>query len=532
MRFIRNPMNLLTILGLLLAGIVSAGTVRPALAQDPDPAPTVRFVHVYAGGGPVDVYLDDDLVVEQLAFGTATEYATTDDGDRRIRVVATGGALDSALIDTTFSPEQGAAYNILIGGQGENLDARVYEVDLDAVEPGQARVRFVQASPDSGDVDFELAPPATGDAATDTSDTDTTTDVSGETNDTLNEDGVGYGDAGDYQTVRAATYDVIVRQAGADTVLIQAPSVALESGMVYDIVALGSLEANNLTLLPLMTSVMLPCSELLGVGETTDGCARFIHTSVDAGAVDVLINGTVVVQGISYGTATEFSAFPAGEHQVQIVPTGQGAEGAVIDETINVTAGQAYQFAVLGNVTDDDNGDNDLRLSTSEIDLTPLPADQARIRVVHAVADAGEVSLSLISGTPLFENIAFGDAEQYAVIDAGTYDLVVSDPDDAPLVTGEGTALDAGMVYDVFVIGRASDGSLQLLILTSNAIPREGAQGTPLAIPAVTEQAGEEPVDATDATVISGGEEQQASPTPVGAAPVTPVLTPEATATP
>lgn len=524
MKRLRLPTTLLLLIGLLVAGMVTYGGAGPVAAQDPDPAPTVRFVHVYSGGGPVDVYLDDTVVAEQLEFGIATEYTVVPDGEQRIRVVAAGEGPESALIDTTFSPETGSAYNVLIGGQDENLDARVHEVDLDAIGPGEARIRFIQASPDGGDVDFTLAAPATTDAATESGQvTDPQTAV--DDTDMGFESNVAYGDVGDYQTVRAATYDIVVRQADTDTVLIDSPNMSLEAGTVYDVVVLGRIDTDNLTLLPLMTPVSPPCSELLAVGEATDACVRFVHTSADAGEVDILVDGAVLVQAIGYGTATEFTALQGGEHQIQVVQTGQSAENAVLDTTMDFRAGQAYQFAVLG-IAGDDNDGNDLRLNDSEIDLTPLPVGQARVRVIHAVADTGDLDVTFLAGDPLFDGMSFDDATQYAVIDAGTYDIDVTASENVLLVSGPGTEIAEGMAYDLFVIGRAADNSAQILILSANAMPRIGDQGTPVAV-AATPEAEASPVGAGEATAVGGDD----SATPVGA-PATPVLTDEATATP
>jgi len=536
----RIAATLAVLIGIVLTGLVATGVGCWASAQDAATDATVRFVHVYSGGGPIDVYVDNEIAVQQLAFGTATEYAAFPEGERQVQVVATGQQPSSALISSTVEVDAGGAYNVLIGGQGQDINVNTQQVNLDALEPGEARVRFIQSAPDVEDASFQLAAPATGDAATEDSGDDTgTTDDTDTTTDNQNQPGTGdggnismgenvaYGDVGDYQTVRAATYDIIVQQGDVEENLLETPSIVLEAGNVYDIVVIGTIEANNLTLLPLITPVSTPCSELLQVGQESDACARFVHVSADAGEVDLYVDGTAVAQAVSYGTATEFTALADGEHQIQIVPTGQPADSAWLDETIQFDGGQAYQFAVAGIAEEDDNDDNDLRLIQSEIDLTPLPAGQARVRAIHAVDDAGDVNVALAAGSNLFEGVGFSDASDYAVVDAGSYDIQVTDADNTELVTATGQKLEEGTVNDVFVIGRTADQSVQLLVLTASATPRTGAQGTPLAVP-TTPETQVTPVQAGSATVVTNSE---TTPTPVGAAPLTPVLTPEPTAT-
>jgi hypothetical protein len=51
------------------------------MAQDTAAEPTIRFAHVYAGGGPVDIYIDGAVTVQQLAFGTVTEYTAVPSGE-------------------------------------------------------------------------------------------------------------------------------------------------------------------------------------------------------------------------------------------------------------------------------------------------------------------------------------------------------------------------------------------------------------------------------------------------------------------
>jgi hypothetical protein len=519
----RKPAFLPVALSLILATLLASPTVKFALAQgDASPAATVRFVHVYSGGGPVDIYVDNNLAVRQLAFGTATEYATMPDGDRHIQVVATGEDPSAALIDTTISVDNGSAYNILIGGQQDQLDARSYEVNLDDIDPGRARIRFIQAAPDTGNVDIELAAlsnieePATVGNGTGNG----TTGFSPVS-------GLGFNDSSDYQTVIAGTYDIVVRGTDNDEELVRAPSIDLTSGNVYDVVVLGQLSSNNLTLLPLITPVGKPCGEVFGIGQATSACARFIHTSPDAGELDIYVNGTRVVTAISYGTVTQFTTLGTDEQRIQIVPAGQPVANAWLDEKVDPDAGRAYQFSILGIAQQDDNNDNDFRLHQDQLDLTSLPPGQARVRMIHAVPDAGEVSPTLTGGADVFDNVSFDDATHYATVDAGTYDLAVTGDNDQILVTGSGVEFKEGTVYDVFVIGLVGDQSVQLLIATAPAEVRMGAQGTPLAVSEGQATTGPGTAVAAPATAVGGEAGGQPTPTTVGAAPVTPVLTPE-----
>jgi hypothetical protein len=498
----------------LAAFSVFASTFAPATrAQDQTGSmATVRFVHVYSGGGPIDIYVDGTKVVSQLAFGTATEYASFPSGDRKIQVVGTGGAPSSALIDKTITVDQGKAYNILISGQKDKLDARSVEVNLDSLDTGKARLRFVQGEPGAGKVDIALTAP-TGNQAAQPAKTNgfpTFNNVS---------------DTTDYQTVDAGTYGMTVTSSGESN-KVNLPDIELSSGHVYDVVVLGQISSNNLTLLPLITAVSSPCSDLVGVGQKSDACVRFVHVSPDAGQVDVYVDGKVAAQGISYGAATEFAAVSGQQHQVQVTEAGQSTSNALLDETYGFGPGQAYQISILGMKS----GDNGLKLLRDEIDLTPLPPQQARVRVIQAIPDESNVTLTTSAGdAKLLDSKGFGDESSYTTIDAGKADLTVTGSDNAQLVKAAGQEFKEGTAYDIFIIGRKADPTtLKLLVLETATTVRTGAQGTPVTVPTEGTMT-PAPAGQVTPTVVGGSE--QMTPTEVGAATVVPVLTEQPTST-
>lgn len=96
-----------------------------------------------------------------------------------------------------------------------------------------------------------------------------------------------------------------------------------------------------------MTSTTEPCTTSLGVGQESDACVRFVHTSPDAGQVDVYIDDQPVAQAFSYGTPTEFAAVANGEHQVRVVAAGQSVDNALLDETMTFDTGMASQDVVF-----------------------------------------------------------------------------------------------------------------------------------------------------------------------------------------
>jgi hypothetical protein len=508
----RAVLTLLAIVSLATFGVFASAFAPATHAQNQTGSEaTVRFVHVYSGGGPIDIYVDGNKLVSQLAFGTATEYASLPSGDRKIQVVGTGGAPSSALIDKTITFDQGKAYEVLIGGQKDKLDARSFEVNLDTLDVGKARLRFIQGEPGAGKVDIALTAPTSTQGATsaNTNGFPTFKNVS---------------DTTDYQTVDAGTYGMTVTSSGGSN-KVNLPDIELSAGHAYDVVVLGQISSNNLTLLPLITAVSSPCSDLVGVGQKTDACVRFVHVSPDAGQVDVYVDGKVAAQGISYGAATEFAAVSGQQHKIQVTEAGQSTSNTLLDQTWGFGPGQAYQISILGMKS----GSNGLKLMRDEIDLTPLPPQQARVRVIHAVPDEGNLTLTSADGAKLLDGKGFGDESSYTVVKAGKVDLTVTDTDNNAIIKATGQEFKEGMAYDIFVIGKKADPStLKLLVLETPTTVRTGAQGTPVTVPTEGTMT-PAPAGQVTPTVVGGSE--QMTPTEVGAATVVPVLTEQPTST-
>ena len=83
-----------------------------------------------------------------------------------------------------------------------------------------------------------------------------------------------------------------------------------------------------------------------------DATIRVVHGSPGAPDVDLLLDGQPLLKGIAYGTATEYTTLTPEEHRLQIVPSGQTADAAVVDETIDAAPGAAYVLAVFGLLND------------------------------------------------------------------------------------------------------------------------------------------------------------------------------------
>ena len=208
---------------------------------------------------------------------------------------------------------------------------------------------------------------------------------------------------------------------------------------------------------------LLGCAANDGTGVTGAESApaelRVAHLSPDAPAVDVWVDGSVVLSNVPFQTISGYLAVPAGTYRVQVTPAG-ATEPVVIDATLPLSSGVSYTVAATGLLAG---------IQPIVLEDDRMAGSGAKVRFVHASPDAPNVDVTLADGTVLFSDVAFRQTDDdlaasggYLSVDAGTYDLQVR-------VAGTDTvALDLPGVglagnLTVFAVGLAGDGSLAAL---------------------------------------------------------------------
>ncbi len=441
----------LGVVALLLGFIAIAAAPGSIRAQDPTQEnASIRFVHGSPDAPNVDVWVDGAVYAKDVAHGTATDYMSFPSGKHQIQIVPTGAGVESAVLDETVDMDKGGAYIFAAAGLLNDLKAKTYQVDLDNLDTGDARVRLIHLSPDAGNVDLYVTG---GDKWF---------------------DDVDFPNASDYKGIDAQSYDLEVRAHDSDTVALAIPGFDAQEGRAYDIVVLGQASDKSLESLTLVTRVSPSCGDVLGVGADTDACVRIVHTSAGAPNVDVYVNDSVVIKDLAFGDSTDFVALPAGsDRNIKIVPTGSPIDSAVVDTKVDLDAGQAYDLIAVNPL-------DDIDLKTVEVNLDPVPERQARVRVIHEAHDTPDVDVVITDGPTLFEGVGTGDVTDYAVVDAGTYDIQLKDGDNV-VSRIQGVKIDANMSYDLIAIGSSKDNTLQVIAIVAPTTQLEG--GTPEASP-------------------------------------------------
>lgn len=177
---------------------------------------------------------------------------------------------------------------------------------------------------------------------------------------------------------------------------------------------------------------------------------RVAHGSPDAPAVDVLVDGDAVVEGLEFRGVTDYLEVPAGEYTVEVQLS---EDGATVFGPVDVELAAAdYTAVALGEATCDDTEFTvSLFEDTNDEDVGD---DEARVRAIHASPDAPAVDVTVDDGSlTLFEDLEFGDASDYTVVPAGSYQVEVRPADGCETVFETDVSVEGGTTYTVFAVG-------------------------------------------------------------------------------
>lgn len=222
----------------------------------------------------------------------------------------------------------------------------------------------------------------------------------------------------------------------------------------------------NLRTIPVLAALLIGAISFAGcnddddnmVGMSSNGVAfvRVGHLSPDAPAVDVWVDGNVVLQDVPFRAFSAYLQLEAGEHRVQVTPAG-ATEPVVIDAVVNLGTGVSYTVAATGKLAQIQ--------ATVIVDDRMTAGAAAKIRFIHASADAPNVDITLSDGTVLFGDVAFGEAASYLAVGAGAYDLQVRlAGTDSVVLSFADVALSNGVNYSVFAVGLVANGSLAAIV--------------------------------------------------------------------
>ena len=409
-------------------------------APEPEPEPAdgrVRVAHMSPNAPNVDVYLNGDAVLEDVAFGAVSGYLSVPAGDHDVTITP-AGAPDTEVFSGTVPVAAETDYTITASGEiGEDADQPfeplIVEDDNSSLDDDTARLQAFHVSPDAPAVDITAA-----------------------SGDVVLFDGVEYGQAGVVE-VDAGTYTVEIRgdTESNDGDVVASYELTLESGTVYSAFAAGYLTPDDepgdqpFNLLVSTADGRGPAPE----PEPTNGRMRVAHMSPNAPNVDVYLNEDAVLQDVPFGAVSGYLTVPATDHDVEITAAGD-PDTSVFSGTVTVADDTDYTIAATGEIGE--QADQPFEPLVLEDDNSEVGSDQSRLRVVHASPDAPAVDITAAGGdVVLFDGVEYGQSG-YVEVEANDYTVEIrgdTESNDGDVVADFDVSLDGGTVYTAFAAG-------------------------------------------------------------------------------
>jgi len=174
----------------------------------------VRVLHAVPGGPNVDVYANDKLIANNLAYGNYTTYASLPDGTYKLTLYV-AGSKDSPIISNMLTVSNNS-YSTVAAIDTSNAIGFLRIMDSNGpIEKDKSMIKFVHLSPNAPAVDITLP------------------------DGTILFSNVQFKQVTSYINVMPGNYILQVRLAGTPTVVLTVPDVKLQPNKIYTVYAIG-----------------------------------------------------------------------------------------------------------------------------------------------------------------------------------------------------------------------------------------------------------------------------------------------------
>ena len=408
----------------------------------------VQVAHLasFAKDAGVTIMLNNEPALTNFGYGDSTEYLEITWGEYDIAVIPTDGT--DPVITASIVLEIDTYYTIIAVGDGDNqkLALHVLVDDLTPPEPGKFHLRLGHLAPFAkGEgvlVDFRLRG----------------------VEEPLFEK-VNFGDVTGYIPLDIGMCNLLFTTPGGDTVLIDPEPVPFVEGQIISVFATGDDENQDLGVFALPAGAEGFFLPLKPARLQVAHLAPF----ADPGIVDIMLNGKSLIdlQDMEYGDSTPYIDLDPGSYLIEIFPND--SDTAAITTSVDLESGVDYTAIAIG-------GDNeqDLALKVLVDDLPEPEEGKFHLRLGHLAPFASGAATADIrekDGTPVLENVDFGDVSDYLKLDAGEYDLVITTPGGGTvLIDPEPVTFAEGDIVSAFATGDDDNQDLGVFALPAGEV--------------------------------------------------------------
>jgi hypothetical protein len=230
---------------------------------------------------------------------------------------------------------------------------------------------------------------------------------------------------------------------------VRTTAVAAVAAVSFSLVACQRTSTDNAPVTTTTPGGQSTAPAAAGVKERDNALVRVVHAVPAGSTVDIYADDQRVFGAVDYQTVTPYRELPGERASIEVKPAGAPQAAPMATNTEGLDDGEHYTvFAVPG-----DDAQASLRVVKDDQSLPA--AGKARLRVVHASRDAGDIDVYAPGReTPLVDGVRFQGVSAYANVDpvAGTL-TVRRDGDRGAVLSLPDVKLDAGKTYTLVVAG-------------------------------------------------------------------------------
>ena len=387
----------------LFAALANGTVIELPLVPTPAFA-RVQVIH-NSPSPTVDVYANDDLLIDDFVYRTATPFIDVPAGVNITLGIALDNSTSAADAIATFDVnlEEGKTYIVTASGIVGDPTTPFNLIINDAAQ---------EASVDLNNVDIAVLHGATNAPAVDV-------DAVFVANNVVSN--LAYGEFTGYLGLAPDKYDLAVRVAGDPNVVAsyRADLSGLAGGAAYVFASglLGDTPAFGLF-------AALPNGDVLELPLTPTARLQVIHNSPEP-TVDVYAGNTLLLDNFVFRTATPFIDVPS-DRNITLGVAGENsasANDAIATFDVNLTTGGTFAVTASGIVGDPttpftlvvDGNARETALSPTQVDFN----------VLHGSTNAPAVDIAVVGLGTVISNLAYSEFTPYLSVDPGVYQVQV-----------------------------------------------------------------------------------------------------------
>lgn len=355
----------------------------------------VRLIHASYDAPTLDVLSDGVRRSQAVPYQGTAGYVDFNAGTRNITVVR-ANQTSPVLLDDTLLLDEDVYYTQFAFGPQASIQGDII-VDDRTLSATDARVRFVNAVPDGGSLDFKIG---SGSGSV----------LFGNTS---------YTDVSAYQPLAVGSYVFALTSSGSTEEIKVYDPYAMQANNLYTIVVFGTLD--TLDAYPLATRVFKDngTGNVVNTLTINEPSIRVIHASYDAPSIQVQVDDTMRFDTIAYAGTKGYSEVNPGVRNIKVLDVG--LVSTYVDLDLDLAFNTDYTIFAVDEVAMID-------AIYSVDDRTPDPASP-RVRFVQASPDAPtfDVKLSTDStSATVFNGVDFKDITSYQPVNIGAQRVVLT----------------------------------------------------------------------------------------------------------